>query len=55
MTKIKWGGAEEPTINNFCTTDNNNILNVILKVLIDRSQPQHSILTEVDKKYSLAR
>ena len=42
MPKAKWDGAEELTINNFY-----NILNMLLKVRIDRSQPQYFISTSI--------
>ena len=46
MPKTKWGDAEEPTISNLYEME---ILNMLLKVRIDRSKPQYFISTEVNR------
>ena len=37
MQKIKWEGAEEPTVNTFYQIDIQKLLNMLFKVRIDRS------------------
>ena len=54
MPKTKWGGAKEPTVNNFYKVDKHNILNILLKVRIYRSQPLYLKATESRHKYYLA-
>ena len=43
MSKIKWGGEGDPTINNFYKID------IPFKVWINQSKPKSFITTEVDR------
>ena len=50
MPKSKWESAEYPTINHSLIFLKQNILNMLFKLRIDRSQLQYFISTEVDTK-----